>query len=1162
MSYISLHNQTHYSLLNSIISPKELLQKAKELNQSAIVISDLGTLSSSWEALKASKELGVKLIIGCEFYFVNDVLNKDTKVKTIVLLAKNESGYKNLLSLNRHGFDHSSLMYKRVIPLVDWKLLEKYKTDLVCLTSGGNGILSSSINLKKNDTAEADLLKLIDIYKDNLYIEVQANNSIRGATYYFDPVNQIFTNAQLIKLGKKHNVKIVPSSNTLYVAKEDAAAHDVFMAIGAMQPIYSGARIRYNVSDLYLKNEQDIKDFFKRNYDEEFVNTICENTKHIADMCEQADWIDPKHSNPSGKELPEFPVKDASDYGDFKVWIETQPESIKKIEEDKQYLRYKCEIVFNTKVPVGKEKEYRARLEEELDVFYSCGVSSYMLIVADYVDWFYKDRTVRSLGRGSVGGSFVAYLLNIHAADPIKYDLVFPRFFSKLRKSYADVDQDFPKEKRHLVIEYIVNKYGDENVASISNIIGLKPKVYVKDVARACELGGSREKAVEVGVQLSDCIDKDVKSFDDILAKAPLIGEYAKKYPEIIKYKKLCNKPRSFGTHAAGIVIGKRSLASIVPTRKDKDGSVLVEYDKDTVEEAGLIKMDILGIETLDVIEEVNNLIKLSGKEIPQIEYEAYDEKTYDLISEGDTFGVFQFGTSGGTIDLCKKIKPKCIEDLSIITTIARPASKHLRDDYILVRNGKKKIKLLHPLLKRAFEQTHGFPFYDESLLILAKDVAGWDLDEADKLRKLTKEKGKNPQKALQWRTDFINGAEKNKVDRDLAIKIWDDIVVPFGSYSFNHSHAVLYSYLSYHTAYLKAHYPIEFLLANLMFELKSNTPDAAKKIDRFKQEIRSHSVKILSPDVNKSKMHYTMISDNTLLTGLDAMKFLGDDAVKDIIEKRPFNSFDDFMTRVDSKKVRSTSIQALVASGCLDSFGISRKLMYLYCSDYRKKLQIWKKKHDINNEQFEYPWPITTEWSKPELYALEKEYIGEAFVCSTKEAFESFFKEPAMEIKDIRNMADRSQVVVRSEIKDIFEFKIKKETSRYFGKYMAKALIEDCNGDQISLTIFPDQLGKAKEYIKDMSRKKYGFEPGIAINFSGSVNIYEGECGIILDNIFKFASPPQPPKDLKAKQVAIKKLKSNKDSEITKDIASEIEDELFNEGLIDLNEENDEDDY
>lgn len=377
-----------------------------------------------------------------------------------------------------------------------------------------------------------------------------------------------------------------------------------------------------------------------------------------------------------------------------------------------------------------------------------------------------------------------------------------------------------------------------------------------------------------------------------------------------------------------------------------------------------------------------------------------------------------------------------------------------------------------------------------------------------------------------------------------------------------SNSHAVLYSYISYHTAYLKAHFPIEFLLANLMYELKSNTPDAEKNIDRIKQEIKNHSVNILSPDVNKSQMHYTMISDNTLLTGLDAMKFLGDDAIDDIIKKRPFKSFDDFMARVETKKVRSTAIKALVASGCLDSFGISRKLIYLYCSDYRKKLQIWSKKHDIKNETFEYPWPITNEWSKSELFALEKKYIGEAFICSKKEAFGSFFNEAFVPIKDTKKLDNRAQVVdVRGEIKDIFEFKIKKETSKYFGKYMAKILIEDCFGDQITLTVFPDRLDNVKKHIKSLSRNKYSLEVGIAISFAGSVNIYEDETGIILDNIFKFSPPPQLPKDLTSKQVAIRKTNDN-DIINNNDITSEIEDQLFNEGLIDLNIENDDENY
>ncbi len=456
------------------------------------------------------------------------------------------------------------------------------------------------------------------------------------------------------------------------------------MAIGSHQPVYSNYRIKYSVPDFYLKSGEEVKAFFSRNFGEEAAEQFCQNSIYFADLCENPDWIDPKYSNPSGKELPTFPANEEPDYYQFIDWLRYQSEEVRSLDEDKQYLRFKCEEKFNN-LPESKRNnpEYKQRLEEELDVLYHCGVSSYMLIVADYVRWSRSNGISVGPGRGSVGGSFVGYLLDIHKADPIKYGLVFPRFHNKLKKSYSDIDLDFAKSKRHMVIDYITKKYGSDNVAQISNLMGITPKVYARDIARSCELGGSREEAVKVGNLVADSLPSEITSIDSGIKNAPLFSEYAKKYPELIKYKSISNKYRSFGIHAAGIIIAKRPLTGLVPLRTDKNGVTSLEYDKDVAEENGLVKMDILGLSTLDIIENTEKLIKQNGKTVPEVNYEEYDQKTYDLISSGDTYGIFQFGTSAGTIDLCKKIKPKTIEDLAIVTTLARPASKEIRHDFI-----------------------------------------------------------------------------------------------------------------------------------------------------------------------------------------------------------------------------------------------------------------------------------------------------------------------------------------------------------------------------------------------------------------------------------------------------------------------------------------------
>ncbi len=1172
VDFISLHNHSQYSILQALPTPKELFARAKELGQEALVVSDYGSLAGVWDCYKAAKDTGVKFIPGCEFYFTNEIENKDEKLRQVVLIARNAIGYKNLLRLHRSGFNKFSLIMKKVIPVIDWKMMTEHSEGLICLTACGNGIIGQLINSKKFDEAEATLQRLIDIFGENLGAEVQAHNAIIGATNYRGAINQVFTNVHVIRIANKLGVKIVPTCNTHYLSKEEASTHDVELAIGSGQPVYSNARMKFNTSELYLKSGEDIKVFFSRNYGEAFAESICKNTKMLADMCEPSEWVDPKFSNPTGKELPTFPVDKQPDYNEFIDWLRIQPVSQVAFDMDQSYIRYCCELAFPLMVPKGKEDEYRKRMERELDTFYFAGISSYMLIVADYVNWAKKNGVACGPGRGSVAGSLVAYFLKIHAADPIKYGLVFERFYNKLKAGYSDIDCDFSQAGREKVIKYITAKYGKENVAQISNINKVTPKVFIKDLARSLQLGGSRDAAVLLGTTVADYIPKEITSIDEAFKKCALFAESAKRNPDFIKHKKICNKPRAVSQHAAGLIIGTRALSDIVPVRTDKNGASVVELDKDKCEEVGLVKMDILGLETLDVIDLTYDFIREQGKTVPVIDFEAYDEATYNLISKGDTLCVFQFGTSAGTVELCRRIKPKSIEDLAIITTIARPASKDIREDLINVKNGKQKAKVMHPALERAMKDTYGFSIYDESLLILSEDVSGWDLAEADKLRKLTKEKGKNPEKAKKWREEFIEGAINNKIEDKIAIRIWEEIVEPYGKYSFNKSHAVTYSFLSYITAYLKAHYPLEFLLANLKFELQSNAPTAEENALKIKNELRKLGKKLLPPDANASEVSYKIQDETTLLTGLEAAKFLGEDAMQDILSKRPFKSFDDFMLRIESKKVDMASIKALAAIGALDSFNIPRKLIYLYSSDYRAKLKAWLKKHNGKVEKFEYAWPSINEWSMPELYALEHKYLGEAFICDKRIAYDDgkFYNGKSVRIRAIKKEKDRTVIPhVKGEIKSIFEFKIKKETSRYVGQDMAKCVIEDEFGDQITITLFPDSLKDAKRRIKDCFGTKHKLDPAMSIHFNGSVNIYEDEIGIIVRDLLNASPPPAVPGDLKSKKIVVKRASKKEKEEPKKeddidDIVSELEDDLFNGGHIDLDEEEDEtdDDY
>ena len=777
----------------------------------------------------------------------------------------------------------------------------------------------------------------------------------------------------------------------------------------------------------------------------------------------------------------------------------------------------------------------------------------------------------------SVGGSLVAYLLGIHKADPIKYGLVFSRFHNKLKEDYSDCDLDFSTRNRYKVINYVVSKYGADSVAAISNYNTLTPKVYAKAIARTFEYGGNRKAAVQVGAAIADSIPTEINTIKSALSNAPLFSEYAKRYTELEEYSSdIGGLVVAASTHAAGIIINKRNLLGLVPLRRDKDGNLSIEYEKNRAEENGLVKMDFLGVSTLDVIDDTYKLIKNCGKQIKPFDYNTYNKEAYDLISIGNTFGVFQFGTSPGTKSLCQRYKPQNMEDLAIITTLARPAAKNIREDFFKTKEGKKNVELLHPLLERAFKNTLGFALFDESLLLMTEDIAGWNLHEADSLRKLTKAKGKYPEEAEKVRIRFIEDATKNGLSNKMAVNIWEKVIDPFQKYSFNKSHAILYSMISYHTAWLKAHFPLEFLVANLMSEVNSNAQNSKDKIAHLKEEIRQLKVKILPPDINTSNTTYTIIDDNTLMTGMDALKNMGKDAVPEILAKRPFTSFEDFIFKTDGRKVRADAIQALAASGSLDSFGFTRKQMYLYTSDIKKKIQVHMKKPEATRGEFKYPWPEDVgEWSVTELHAMEREYLGEGLTGTKFEVYNGFFTKSAPSFKKMskihppppEDMTEKDQrkytkhiTMVQAEVRNFFEFKVKKEDSKIHGEVMAKVALSDPWGNQMMMTCFPDGWVHLQNRISELLNNKYKFDTGLGLYINGELNWYEGDISLIFGDVARCCPPPQLPIDRVARKVSIRspRKKRNVDDTERDVLLEEIEDEMVDSGYADLDDDDD----
>ncbi len=1176
--YVSLHNHTVWSIMDSLIWPEKLFAKAKEYGQSAIAVTDHATLAAAWDSLKYSKQYGVKLIIGCEFFFTDDLSNESEKLRHIILLAKNQEGYKNLLLAHKLANDNFILLSKKVVPRIDWNILKKCSKGLICITGCGNGILSKLINTRQPDKAFEQAQRLKDIFGDNLAFEIQPHAMKRNAGYYNSHEDQTFVNNKLIEFADKLNIKIVATTNAHYLTKDQWEAHDTEIAIGHSMPVKSVARLRYPVNEFYIKTRDEVESFFRRTYGNRAAE-FCDNSLIISNMCEPPEWIAPQFSNPSGKELPEFRVMDQPDYTEYCMWLLKQNNKIQELSEDKSYLRYLCDKALVDRIPQDKWQEYCARLEEEFEVLEFHNFSSYFLIVSDFVSCYRKNNIVYSPGRGSVGGSLIAYLIDIHDADPIKYELIFSRFLNKFKTSFPDCDNDISSSGRADIQAYLIKKYGEENVCHVSNINTVTPKLFARDIARAFEFGGNQKAAVAIGTFIADSIPDDVKTIKSALKDAPLFAEYAIKYPQLKKFAEVFDGlPKAWSTHAGGIIIGKRPLVDIVPLRKDKDGNIAIESEKNRAEENGLVKIDILGLSTLDIIESTIKLIKQAGKEFDINElrnYDGNDLKSYELMTSGQICGVFQLGDSPGTTSYTMKYKPNNIEDLAYITTLVRPAQSNIRASFLETRFSAKKIPLLHPNLSKSLNNTYGYAIFEECLMYIGQDIAGWDLHECDNLRKMTKDKGKHPEKVAQWRDNFIRDAKINKgIDKEIASEIWSSLIEGFGGYGFNKSHAVLYSMLTFQTAYLKSHYPLEFLAANLMFEVQSAALSAKENITTIKNEIRSRNIKILPPNINNSDIAYKIIDENTLMTGLDAIKFLGKNALPEILKKRPFISFEDFVYRIDGRKLDCRGIQALAAVGCFDEFGFTRKQIFLYGGDFKKKVQLWVKK-GLPIKDFKYPWSEEVgEWTVSEKYAMEFKYIGEGLCCKPSEAYSGFFNNRALDFStmeekypDTGNDGEKfyisvEQGIVEGIVKRFFEFKVKKEGSRIFGESMAKIELEDPYGNKIAMTLFPSKLKHFKYRLKELSGNKIKLEPGIGIYCSCQVNRYESSLSLIFEDLKQCAPIPQEPKDqerksIKMKMPIIRKNKRARKVEVN-DFIDQIEDEMTEAGLDEFEEDSD----
>lgn len=1051
--FVSLHNHTELgSPLDGMNDTYDLFKRAKEVDHPAVAVTDHGTMTALYDSWKASKETGVQLIPGMEAYFADDLESK--KSNHLVLLAQTEVGYRNLLRLNYESFKNQTSGYMgKKTPRISWKHLEQFNEGIIALTACSNGLIAKTLITEQDEEqAVCHIKRLNSIFENRFFLELQPH-ALHAVGKTGKEVNQIKLNESLVRLSHDMGIPYVITCDAHYRDKEHAKYHDFMLAIKDKKPVDDPDRFRYGVQDMYLKTHEEIVDFFGK----EIAERGMANSIKILESCENPYYLEPK-----GPVLPKFPVKDQPDYKEFRSWFENNGIDLP---EDKSYLRYKCIEGFKERFPdaTAEEKKIRwQRVKNELAILEARDFSSYMLIVADFVNWA-KDNMPVGPARGSAAGSLVAYLTKITNVEPMTYGLIFERFHNKEKKSFPDIDCDFSNPG--LVKEYIKNKYGEDRVASISNWSTLSPKVIIKDVARSLQLGGDKSIAFKIANHITS-IMPDEKTIEKAIEKSEQFAAYMNKYPELYEFaSKLQGLTRNWSVHAAGVVIGDRPLYELVPLRIDFDSGLLVtQWEKTRCEENGLIKMDILGVKTLTVIEDTLRLIQhRTGKAIDIEEIPLDDKETYDMIARGETSGVFQLESS--LTPLCLKIKPKSIEEISDINALGRPScSPEQRKAYIKRKAGLEKTEYRHPALEGALKKTYGVSLYEEGMMTIAKDCAGWDLNQADALRKITKLKGKDPELVAKTEANFIKDSMSySKMKYEEAAEVWEKEIEPFGSYGFNKSHSVSYSHISYYTAWLRCHYPTEFMCALL----NSEDPNSSEAQD-YLNECHKMGIEVLPPNVNSSGGNYVIIADKKIVTGLSAIKGVGDTAVHEIILAQSFNNLAEFFAKTSGRLVNKRVIQALVKAGAMDDFGRTRKDLFENYSKYRTKVNNAVKKEKLLDEiTFD---EYHDEWDRKELLLFEREALGRTISGSLHEVYEGFFKKDSPVVTRLRDLDKKKlkskikiEVIIKSKVK---ELKIKNGPRS--GQKFAKYLVEDIYGDTAEMTVWSEDYQRYQNSLVD----------------------------------------------------------------------------------------------
>lgn len=951
--FVHLHNHSEYSLLDGLSKIKEMVKRAKDLSMKAIAITDHGNMYGAISFYKECLEIGIKPIIGCEIYVSRRTRHDkeagvDSDSNHLILLAKNNIGYKNLMKIisiaNLEGY------YYR--PRTDMELLKEYREGLICLSACINGYVSEPLLQNQQKTAEDRAQALSEMFgKENFYLELQKHLNIK---------DQDILNDNLIKLSQKLGIPMVATNDNHYISKTDAEAQEILLCIQTQTTIDTKNRKLSMISspDFYIKSQEEMTGLFIQNPE------AIENTVKIADMCNVSitlnKWIMPVFNVPNNKRSEDYIKEKVND-------------GLKK--------RYK-EIT----------KEIRERTEYELSVILKKGYEKYILIVADFVNWAKSHGITVGPGRGSNAGSIVSYALGISDVDPLFFKLPFERFLNPMRPSPPDIDLDFADNRRDEVIEYVTQKYGRDKVAQIITFGTMEARGSVRDTGRA--LGMPYSAPDRISKMIPPGWQGHAMTIDKALEQSPELKTAYSSEPETKKLldlaKKLEGVARHASMHAAGVVIADKPLTEYTPLQKETNGEkIITQYDMYTVGEdgVGLLKIDLLGLRNLTIIQESLRFIKENQEKDIDLSTVSYDDKkTYELLSSGETTGIFQLESSGMRRYI-KDLRPTSIFDLQAMVALYRPGPMANIPEFIRRKHDPNLIRYPDIRLTDILKESYGVITFQDDVLLTAIKVAGYSWLEADKLRKAIGKK--IPSEMKKQHDKFVEGCVANGMKRKNAEEFWV-LFEPFAGYGFNKAHAAGYATIAFRTAYLKAHYPVEFMTALLTAESRGTTgPVKNEKIAQAVSECKRLKVSVLPPDINKSESDFTIESKINIRFGLTAIKNVGHAAIKSIKDARSkgyFKSFEDFCFRIDLSCVNKKTIESLIKAGAVDRFGNRASLLMAYPeiihTAHKKRKQDDEGQTSLFNDSDDIKPKNTIEnkiedFSPNEKLAFEKEFLG-----------------------------------------------------------------------------------------------------------------------------------------------------------------------------------------